>query len=243
VPAPDRGRPAANAKWRAFLAWLRPRERFALVTLLVLAGAAWSFVELAGEVAEGETRAIDTRLMLLLRVPGNPSDPIGPAWAEELARDITALGSVGLLTLVTLAAAGFVVLQHKSHLAWYLLAAVGSGMLLSTLLKWGFARPRPELVPHGQVVYTSSFPSGHSMMSAVVYLTLGALLAAAQRERIIKGYLLLLAVLITISVGVSRVYLGVHWPTDVLAGWMAGAAWALACWSGARYLRRKGRVE
>jgi undecaprenyl-diphosphatase len=116
-------------------------------------------------------------------------------------------------------------------------------MLLSTLLKMGFDRPRPDLVPHGALVYTASFPSGHATLSAVVYLTLGALLARVQPRLVLKLYLLGLAILLTVMVGVSRVYLGVHWPTDVLAGWAVGAAWALLCWATALWLQRRGRVE
>jgi undecaprenyl-diphosphatase len=209
------------------------------VALFLLAAAGWLFAELADEVHEGDTRGIDVEVLLLFRVAGNPDDPLGPPWAESLARDVTALGGIGVLSFVALAAAGFVALQGRGGLALYLLAAVGSGMLASTLLKLVFARPRPDLVPHGQAVYTTSFPSGHSMMAAVVYLTLGALLAAGQPNRRLKAYLLSLAILLTILVGVSRVYLGVHWPTDVLAGWTAGAGWALACWMLAYYTRRR----
>jgi undecaprenyl-diphosphatase len=148
-----------------------------------------------------------------------------------------------VLTFVTLAVAGFLILQRKAHAALFVALAVGGGMLLSTLLKMGFDRPRPDLVPHGAVVYSASFPSGHSMMAAVAYLTLGALLARVQPRRRLKLYLLGLAILLTVAVGVSRVYLGVHWPTDVLAGWALGAAWALLCWAGALWLQRRGQVE
>jgi undecaprenyl-diphosphatase len=110
-------------------------------------------------------------------------------------------------------------------------------------LKLGFDRPRPDLVPHGQVVYTSSFPSGHSMMSAVGFLTLGAILAGTLASRAMRAYVICLAALMTAAVGVSRVYLGVHWPTDVLAGWAAGTAWAVACWTVARILRRRGEID
>ena len=123
---------------------------------------------------------------------------------------------------------------------WWRSAAACS---LSTLLKIGFDRPRPDLVPHEAIVYTASFPSGHAMLAAVVYLTLGALLARVQPRRLLKLYLLGLAILLTVAVGASRVYLGVHWPTDVVAGWAVGAAWALLCWAAALWLQRQGRVE
>lgn len=228
---------------RKLLGWVAVREASVLVALLLAAGAIWLFVEVADDVLEGETRAVDERLMLMLRTPADTGDPLGPAWVEELARDVTAIGSAGILALITVAAAGFLVLQRKRPLALYLVAAVAGGTILSSLLKWGFARPRPDLVAHGQVVYTSSFPSGHSMISAVTFLTLGALLASGQTNRAMHAYLMGLAVFLTLIVGVSRVYLGVHWPTDVLAGWTAGAAWALVCWVLARRLHVGGTVE
>ena len=116
-------------------------------------------------------------------------------------------------------------------------------MALSTLLKLAFQRPRPDLVPHGAEVYTASFPSGHAMLSAVTYLTLAALLIQVQVQWRAKTYVLALAVLVTLLIGVSRVYLGVHWPTDVLAGWCIGAAWALLCWLAALALQRNRQVE
>ena len=116
-------------------------------------------------------------------------------------------------------------------------------MLVSTLTKLGFGRPRPDLVPHATQVYTASFPSGHAMMAAVTYLTLGALLARVQPRLRLKLYLIGLAATLTVLVGCSRVYLGVHWPTDVLAGWTLGAAWALGCWAIALWLQARGRIE
>jgi undecaprenyl-diphosphatase len=225
------------------LAWIGAREAATLLALLLSAAAIWAFVELADEMLEGETATLDERLLLALRVPGDVSDPLGPSWTEEIARDITGLGGVGVLTILTLASAGFLALQRRRHLAAYLLAAVASGTVVSLVLKMGFDRPRPELVPHGSLVYTSSFPSGHSMLSAVVFLTLGALLAGAQANLRLRAYLLALAAFLTAIVGVSRVYLGVHWPTDVLAGWAAGAGWALLCFGFAERLRRRGSVE
>ncbi len=226
-----------------FLHWLGRHELSILIMVVLLALVTWGFAELANEVMEGETRAFDTAVLLALRNPADLSDPLGPRWLEEMVRDFTALGGVGVLSLVTLAAAGYLLLQRQGRAALFLLVAIGGGLLLSFALKQNFDRPRPELVPHGSYVVTSSFPSGHSMMSAVTYLTLGALLARVHSRRAVKAYLLLLAVLLTVLVGFSRIYLGVHWPTDVLAGWAAGGAWAVFCWLVARWLQRRGQVE
>lgn len=211
--------------------WQVPRI---LVPILVLAGAAWGFIELADEVAEGETRAVDEAIILAFRVPGDPADPLGAPWFEESVRDVTALGSAPVLVIAVLAIVGFLALAKAWRLAIFTLAASAGGLAVSTLLKHGFDRPRPDLVPHGNLIYTSSFPSGHSMMSAVIYLTLAALVVRLMERKRLKGYALGVALALTLLVGVSRVYLGVHWPSDVLAGWAAGAAWALGCWLIAR---------
>ena len=221
-------------------AFFEPR---ALAALLVAALCAWAFFAIADEVAEGETHDFDTRLLLALRNPADPSDPIGPGWVEELMRDVTALGGLGILAALTLFVAGFLWLQGNRRSMWLMLLAVAGGQAMSTLAKAGFDRPRPDLVPHGMQVYTASFPSGHSMMAAVTCLTLATLVARVQPTRALKAYVLTLAVLVTVAVGVSRVYLGVHWPTDVLAGWAAGAAWALGCWLIAHWLAHRGAVE
>jgi undecaprenyl-diphosphatase len=223
----------------------KPRhpELLPLLALIVIAGGIWAFASLADEVREGETRRIDTRILLALRNPADLKDPVGPAWVEESERDLTALGGVVVMGLLTLGVCGFLLIDGKNHAALLVLIAVGGGLLWASVLKHGFERPRPELVPHGSYVYTSSFPSGHSTMAAATYLTLGALLARVQRRRRVKAFLLGFAVLITLLVGVSRVYLGVHWPTDVLAGWTLGGIWALICWLLARWLQHRGQVE
>jgi undecaprenyl-diphosphatase len=218
-------------------------EASVLVAIGLLGAALWLFIAIAGEVMEGETTAWDRRLLLALRNAADPAMPWGPPWVQEMARDFTALGGVAVLTLMTLAVIGYLVLAGKRHAAIAVFAAVAGGLIASTLLKLGFDRARPDLVPHGSVVYTSSFPSGHSMMAAVTYLTLGALLARVEASIRMKTYLLSVAVILTVLVGVSRVYLGVHWPTDVAAGWAVGAAWALACSLVMRRLQRRGRVE
>jgi undecaprenyl-diphosphatase len=224
----------------------RQLQRFELPLLLLLGlGSAciWAFIEIAEEIGESGAQELDQRVLLALRTSGDPSDPLGPRWLEEMARDFTALGGVGVLTLITAAGVGYLLLMRKRHAAALLLAAVAGGIALSLLFKAGFDRPRPDLVAHLAQVYTASFPSGHSMMSAVAYLTLGALLARLHKGWQAKIFLLVTAILITVLVGLSRVYLGVHWPTDVLAGWAAGAAWASLCWVAALWFQRRGAVE
>jgi undecaprenyl-diphosphatase len=228
---------------RALIAHVGRVERLMLVAVIAAAAALFAFAKLANEVGEGGTRAFDERVLLALRTPGNLADPIGPKWLEEMMRDFTALGSTGVLILVVLAVVGFLAMTRKGHAALTVLVAVSSGVLLSQTMKWAYARPRPELVPHGAEVFTASFPSGHSMMSAVVYLTLGALLARTQSSQGTKIYILLVAVILTVLVGTSRVYLGVHWPTDVLAGWALGGVWALICWLVMLWLQARGQVE
>jgi len=214
-----------------------------LISVLVVAGGLFLFAKLVDHVLEGETHAFDHAVLLACRDAGNLSDPIGPPWLEIAFRDITSLGGLTWITLVTLATVGYLLIEGKRAGALLMAASVGWGVMLSTLLKPGIDRPRPDLVPHLVAVSTASFPSGHAMLSAVVYLTLGALLSRMEARRGVKVYFLTLAVVMTFLVGVSRIYLGVHWPTDVLAGWCAGSAWAILCWRVALALQRRGEVE
>lgn len=215
----------------------------ALFLLALIVGAVWGLAELTEQVVEGATRGLDRDILLLLRTPGDLSDPIGPPWLEEAGRDLTALGGTVVLAGATLLAAGFFLMRRQIASMVYLLVATGGGLVLSSIAKELFDRPRPDLVPHGSIVHTASFPSGHSMMAAVAYLTLGVLIARVLPEWRQKVYVLGIAITLTILVGLSRVYLGVHWPTDVAAGWLAGAAWAVTCVLIARVLARRGHVE
>jgi undecaprenyl-diphosphatase len=149
----------------------RHPELLPLIALIVVAGGIWIFAELADEVREGETRRINTRILLALRNPADRSDPLGPPWVEETERDFTALGGIAVMSLLTLGVCGFLLIDGKDRAAVLVLIAVGGGLLWSSVLKHGFERPRPDLVPHGSYVYTSSFPSGHSTMAAATYLT------------------------------------------------------------------------
>ena len=230
---------SATQKFRDLAAWFGGREPVVLLAGFIVVAAAWGFIEVADQVLEGDTHDFDKWAIAATRSPDNPSLPIGPEWLRELGRDATALGGVGWLTFFTLVAAGYLWLDNKPRLMILLGLSSLGGLVLTTSLKHFISRPRPEADFYLSHVYTSSFPSGHSMLSAVIYLTTGALLAAAASHVRLKIYVLSIAMLLTLIVGASRVYLGVHYPTDVLAGWMAGAAWAILCWLIARWLRHR----
>lgn len=207
---------------------LRWRKEPAIPALMLLiACGLWGFIEVAEVVDEQESHAYDEKILRAMREPGNPADPLGPPWMEEMGRDLTALGGFTILTGLTLVSLVFMLLMGRRRLPALTLVAIAGGMQASAWLKEFFDRPRPDLVPHGVLVTSASFPSGHAMMAAVVYLTLGVLLARTQPYLRIRLFIISLSVVITLLVGVSRVYLGVHWPTDVLAGWMVGGIWAL----------------
>jgi len=228
---------------RKVIATFREQGWWLLIVALVIAGGFWGFAELADEIEDGETHEFDRAVMLALREPHDLDDPLGPAWLELAARDVTSLGGTTVLVLLTLAAVGFMLLIRKWGAAIFVVVSIAGGTLLSSFLKSWFDRPRPDLVPHAVEVTSASFPSGHAMLAMTTYLTLGAVLAEVEEKRRIKVYILTWAVLLALLVGSSRVYLGVHWPTDVLAGWCIGSAWALLCGCVALWLARRGVIE
>ena len=217
---------------------LRRLETRALLLWLAVAGAVWGFMGLGGEVLEGDTAAFDRRLLLMLRNPANPADPIGPRGFEESMRDITALGGVTFLTLLTITATLVLALHGKRTRAAIFAATVILADLSSEVLKQVYGRPRPDLVPHGSYVYSASFPSGHSTMAAATFLTLATVIASLEPRRATKALAYVLAVALMVLIGFSRVYLGVHWPSDVLAGWSLGTGWALVAWIAVNRLAR-----
>lgn len=225
--------------------WLRVMSAegwWALVAVVLIGGGLWGFAELADEIEDGETHAFDRATMLALREPGDPSDPLGPAWLEFVARDVTSLGGTAVLVMVTCAAVGYLLLARRWGAAILVTVSVVGGTLISSGLKAMFGRPRPDLVPHAVEVTSASFPSGHAMLAMITYLTLGAVLAEVQDRHRYKVYILTWALVLSVLVGITRVYLGVHWPTDVLAGWCIGAAWALLCGMIALWLQKRGAV-
>jgi undecaprenyl-diphosphatase len=211
----------------------RQLQRQEIVWLLVGLGACvllLVFALLAGEVTEGGTLGLDVRILRALRTANDPSVPIGPVWLESAFLDLTALGSAAVIGLMVFAVAGFLCLQARYRTALVIVLTTISGELVGSAMKHFFMRPRPTVVPHLRDALSSSFPSGHAMDSAIVYLTLGALLMRVVDRRGTKLYCLAMALLLTLLVGVSRVYLGVHYPTDVIGGWILGFAWASVCW-------------
>lgn len=204
-------------------------DRRMLIAFLAAAGATLVFLILASEVTEGETLAIDRRILLALRDPADLATPIGPKWLKTAMIDVTALGGMTLLTVITTCAVGYLVAARRLATAAFLALSVISGVLVSTLLKLVYLRVRPDVVPHLVEVQTMSFPSGHAVNSAVAYLTIGTLLASTEQRRPVRIYLMTIAIALTLMIGLSRIYLGVHWPSDVLAGWCVGSVWAFAC--------------
>lgn len=214
-------------KSRSFFSFknIKAEEITILLSLLVVVLGLWGFLELTDEVLEGEILNYDERLMAALQPSGG-----GPHWLAEAMRDITALGSTAVLVLILISVSGFLALLKKYRFALLNLLTAGSGVLLVIVLKNTLNRQRPDVVPHLVEVSTQSYPSGHTMMSAVVYLTLATMVAFQQDQKRTKIFSIVMALVLTFLVGYSRIFLGVHYPSDVFAGWAVGLAWASFCW-------------
>jgi undecaprenyl-diphosphatase len=202
-----------------------------------------AFLVLAGVVSAGDTLAFDTRILRALRKAGDPSKPIGPPWIESSLIDLTSLGSPAVLALVVLAVVGFLLLQGRRRTALAVSLTCFSGEIVDNAMKHAFNRPRPTVVPPLREVWSTSFPSGHAMESAIVYLTLGAMLMRVANRRVTKIYCLAVAMLLTAIVGISRVWLGVHYPTDVLGGWLIGFVWASICWLATERVEARAGID
>lgn len=218
----------------------RPLGILALVALGL--GAAWTALRRVRGPLLDALHATDERVLLVFWDPVTET-PRGSPIVEEALRDLTALGGFTILGSLIVAATVFLVLLDRRRQAFFLVATVITGVLFTLLLKAGFDRPRPDLVPYGSHVLTASFPSGHSASAAVVYLTLASLLTRALRRHRVRIFVVLVAAITTVAVGVSRVYLGVHWPSDVIAGWLVGGGWAITGWLVERRLQGRGTIE
>jgi undecaprenyl-diphosphatase len=217
----------------------RRREIGLILAFAIVAGLIWGFAALAEEVFEGDTEHFDQMVAAAMQ-SGDGYDPIGPEWLGELARDVTALGSYAFLGFLTFGIVGYFLLTDRKPRAGLVAVSVIGGLLISNTLKTVFDRARPD-IPTDVRVFSASFPSGHAMLSAVTFLTLGALLAQGSADTRVKAYIAVLAIILTVAVGMTRVYLGVHYATDVLAGWCVGSAWALLCWTVAYWLQPNER--
>ncbi len=218
-------------------------EIMVLVLLLIVAAGTVCFIRIADWVVDRDIEHFDQAVLRNLRSAQDPAVPVGPRWVADTARNITALGSVPVLVLLVFGITGFLYLLGKRHAMWFLIACVIGGVVLTVLLKDFFGRARPDVVPRLERVASASFPSGHSMMSAVVYLTLAVMLARVFASISVRIYILCAAVVISLLVGISRMFLGVHYPSDVLAGWVVGYIWSISCWIAARILQRRGALE
>jgi len=215
------------------------------MVLVALFGAGvFAFIQIADEMSEAELGGFDRRLLLAFRNPENLSQPIGPPWFKEFMAELTALGGYPLLTILVTVVVIYLLISRLYGPALFTVLSIVSGTAMSHLLKLVYDRPRPDLVEQLVSVHTPSFPSGHAAMSAVVYLTLASLIVRLVDSTAVRIYVLVVAALLTLSIGVSRIYLGVHWPTDVLAGWALGVAWASLSWlvvAGLRVWRNRDR--
>jgi undecaprenyl-diphosphatase len=220
-----------------------PKELRLLGLLLAVTLLAWLAVLAAARIGSPRLHSLDNQILLALRHPDDPSIPIGPPWLLAAAREITALGSATVLILLIFSVVGYLWLEQRYGILTLVAVSSFGGMMLSWLLKGQFGRMRPSVVPHLVPVSSPSFPSGHSLLSAVVYLTLGVLLARATSDRRAKTYFIALAATITVLIGLSRIYLGVHYPSDVLGGWVVGLIWALLCGGVARELQRRRMIR
>lgn len=193
---------------------------------LVIGVAALALLALAisSLFADGGAHTLDRAIMLMLR-DASANDPIGPKWFEDVMRDMTGLGGIGVVVGASLLLAGFLWLQRRMVDIAILAGSVAGAQIVSAVAKLLVSRPRPDLVSHEAEIYSASFPSGHTLMATVAWVTFAMLLAADFGNRRARDYLLLVAWIVAAAVGCSRVYLGVHWPSDVLAGWAVGALW------------------
>lgn len=194
--------------------------------LLVVGVLAGIFGIIASEMSEGETLGFDQAVLSWFRDPANPANAVGPLWFQDAVRDVTALGSFTVLALILIFIVAALALSGRPGTALFVALSVIGGELLSTWLKLSFNRTRPDFADPTRV-FDASFPSGHAALSAVVYLTLGVILAGATDNRGLRAFFVGAAIFLTLIVGLSRLYLGVHYPTDVIAGWALGIAWAL----------------
>ena len=222
---------------------LNHRAVIILIVSFIIVVGVWSFVEIIDAISEKETLNFDTSILEFTRNPDDLALTEGPVWLPGVVRDITALGSGAVLAIFVIIVALYLLLLKKYNAVILVLGATIGGTILVSAIKLLVGRARPDVVPALMTETSLSFPSGHSAMSAVVYLSLAALLARMEFSYKIKIYIMTIALLLTFLVGLSRIFLGVHYPTDVLGGWAIGIAWATLCWFIAWFLENKKNMK
>ena len=211
------------------------------LVLVSVAAAALVFVALAAVVNGGGTQSVDAAILRWVRSATGGDAATGALRSVML--DFTALGGGITLMLVTTLVAGYMLVTQRWRLALAVVATIIGGTTLVVLLKQLFDRARPDVVTHLAEFNNASFPSGHAANSAVVYLTLAVLLARSERRHAARIYLVSVGVAMTLAIGISRIYLGVHWPTDVLGGWIVGGSWAALTGLVVRRAQHAHRIE
>lgn len=229
--------------WRDRLRRAGWREFVLLLAAAALCGSVLVFVEVTDQVMEGGLHDAERQWMRSLRAADDPAQPIGPRWLQHVGLDVSALGGGAVLTLMTLIVLGYLMIERRFQAVIFLLVASLGGLGLNKALKALFGRERPDIVPHLSEVSSASYPSGHSMLSSIIYLTLGVMLARSVTSRTLKVYFVSVALALSFLIGLSRVFLGVHYPTDVVGGWAAGTGYAMVCVLAAYWLQNRGAVE
>lgn len=205
-------------------------ELSALILITVVVGAAWGAVEIADLPREGASRSLDEVMLSVFRSSSDRTNPVGSRGIEDISRNISSMGSNAVLVFVSIIVVSYLLAQGRKKASWLVVASIVGSLGISFVLKLLFDRPRPDLSVESVHVTTSSFPSGHAMVSMAVYTLFAALLARLDSRRWVKIFFLASAVLINLVIGITRLHLGTHWPTDLLAGWTIGAAWTTLCW-------------
>jgi undecaprenyl-diphosphatase len=226
------------------LARLMARVEIALLVVWIgLAGAIWAFLAIGSEMREGELTAFDLWVLHALRQHDQPHLAVGPRWLIESMRDVTALGGVTLLTVITVLSVIVLVVRNRRPQALVVAICVPLAQLSSGLFKDFYERARPSFAIYGDLPASMSFPSGHSTVATATYFILAVIVASLERSRSMKTLSFAVAAFLSLMVGFSRVYLGVHWPSDVIAGWCLGAAWALVAAVALRLAGRASRLD
>jgi undecaprenyl-diphosphatase len=224
------------------LSRLRAPDLEIVIAALAVMALLFSFVQLGGAVSAGGI-SIDDRILLAMREPGDPARGLGGDVLAGMVRDLTALGSGTVTGLFAFAFVGYLLMVGRPRAALFVVVAVLGAWALNTALKELFARERPTVVTHLITANEPSFPSGHTMIATTFYPTMAELLGRLGPQRRVRLYLMAIAIVLALLIGLSRIYLGVHYPSDVLGGLCAGLGWALFCGIVARVLQGRRVVE